>query len=823
MPSGLNLDTPQTNAPFKSKNRTLVMKSVFAIFAASTLIVTVNAHASQSVTQKQAISHSYHIPAGSLGQSLARFAVESGIALSFDPTLTGGLRSQGLSGEYSIQEAVQRLLEGTGLLMVSREDGSYTLIQVSQEGVTLAPLSVMESLPVWGSAESGYVHVGTTPIGPWEGRDLLDTPYSVNVVSHELIQNMQATSSDQVFKMNPVTQLHWPQTQNDSPYVSMRGFTVPTHARNGISRQKWNFAHGTTMEEVERMEVLTGLSGFLYGGGNVGGIVNFVTKRPTHERLNSITLGNTGGQNHYVHGDFGGRIDDAGRFGYRINAVAQDGETRIKHQTNQRTFISGAFDWQVTDNLLLEFDALRRDYRLEGRQAYWYLAPGVERPKASQLDSTKTWGQKWTMQDIESQRVGLNARWEASDNITVRAGYLKEFNSRSSISASNTIESDGTYSQRITVSEHAPQKIHGTGFYGYSDFAFNTGNIQHRLTLGLQMSDSIREDHPDGGYGNDYKGFSLESPTYFDKPASLPHGTLPTFSRYDLRTKTLTIGDDIAFNEKWSALVGLSHSQIGYRDYNVAGDQIAHYDESEITPTVSLLYKPQPNVTTYISYMEGLEQGGVAGETFGSLDVVNANAVLGPLVSQQVEAGVKGHIGGMLLTAAVFNIDKPFEYYHTLNNTQARFVQDGRQVHRGLELTATGRLTDRLTLVGGMTLLDAKIKKNQQNPQLEGNRPEDVATQMFKLYGEYDLPVMQGLTLTGGISHTGKRFGNNTNTDQLPAYTLADIGARYVLNPSANPLTLRLNVNNLTDQRYWVNRNFLGDARTIVFSANVNF
>ncbi|HWV16929.1 MAG TPA: TonB-dependent siderophore receptor [Cellvibrio sp.] len=675
-----------------------------------------------------------------------------------------------------------------------------------------------------GSADNGYKSEAISQVGIWEGRSLQDTPYSINVVSSELIENLQATSADQVFKINPATQYFWPQTQNDNPYVFLRGFQTTTFARNGISRQKWNYAHGTTMEEIERMEVLTGLSGFIYGAGNLGGMVNFITKKPTADRLNSITLGNAGGQNYYAHGDFGGQIDSNGTFGYRINLVTQDGETTIDKQNNKRDFISAAFDWQVTDSLLIDIDASKRDYRLDGRNAYWSLANNATpRPDADDIDTGKIWSHPWAMQEMESERLGTNIRWEISKNIKLRAGYLDEYNSRTGTTATNTIQANGTFNQRITTNEDAPQKIMGTGGYLFTDFHFSTGNIQHKLTTGLQNSTSIWDNYPDGSVGQNFNGLKLDKPVYFNEPVWAAHGTQPVYPAYDQRTRSLTIGDDIQFNQHWSALLGLSDSKVYYKNFNTSGVVTEHYKKSEVTPTVSLIYKPIEQLTTYASYMEGLEQGGVAGKLYQTYEVTNPDEIMDPLISKQVEWGIKASVGKLLLTSAIFNIDKPLEYYQILSETQAQFVQDGRQQHKGIEFSATGKITDNLTLLGGFTLLDAKVKDNKQFPEIEGKKPVGVAEKLIKFYSEYNISAVPGLSVNGGASYTGEFFGNNINTDKLPAYTLIDLGARYILPINDTLVTLRLNVNNLTDEHYWANQSFLGDPRNLVFSANVHF
>ena len=271
------------------------------------------------------------------------------------------------------------------------------------------------------------------------------------------------------------------------------------------------------------------------------------------------------------------------------------------------------------------------------------------------------------------------------------------------------------------------------------------------------------------------------------------------------------IGDDVKFNEQWSALVGISLVEISISDY-----WYDDYKGNAVTPNLSLIYQPLDNITTYASYSEGFEVAGIAENLHNSKTVINAGEVMKPLTSYQMELGAKIDVNGMLLTAALFEIDKSLEHYSAVNDNQYEFVQDGRQVHRGLEFTATGKLTENLTLVGGFTLLDAKTKENKANPEMEGKRPDGVAEHMFKLYAEYNITAIPGLVINGGFNHTGSFYGDSfTNTDKMDAYTLVDIGARYNLNLANKDVTLRLNINNVTDEQYWVGHVALGVRRTV--------
>lgn len=702
---------------------------------------------------------------------------------------------------------------------------TFALAEQDQQATKRLSTVKVEADAVEGSAEEGYRVDKVSQVGPWQGRELQELPYSINVIPAELIENVQAVNSDQLFRINPTTQLRRSQHENDQSGVNLRGFSMQVFYRDGVPGDQ--YGHGTTTEDVERMEILTGLSGFLYGPGNVGGVVNYVTKRPTEERLNKVTLGNSGGSNYYVNGDFGGKIDQDGRFGYRVILVEQAGETAVENQDIDKTFISGAFDWHITDDLLLQVNASDRDYQVKGAQAYWGLATGVTRPSADDIDTSISHGQPWTLRNYENQKWGIQMQWDANDAIQWRAAWHDNNSIREISGATNTVQLNGTYNQSVSGLYNAAndprlsEQIDSRG-QTYVDVKFDTGNISHKLTTGVTYSHSIQERFKTNVGNINYTGLSYSHTNYQPEPtpAAINRGARAPVS--DSKLTTWSVGDDIQFNDRWSLLAGVGHSTID--DANITNVFVSPgYKKSATSPTVSLIFKPASPITTYVSYIEAMERGGQAGDQYNGVDVTNAGQIFEPLISKQIEFGAKVTLGDILFSTAIFEIDKGLQYYDVTQPLAPTYVQDGRQVHKGIEFSAFGKATDNLTVIGGFTWLDAKITEQKQNPALEGKRPTQVAENFAKLHVEYQLPQLPAFTLTGGVNFNGEQFGNDMNTDKLGSYKIADIGARYVTTISDNLLTVRLDVYNLTDERYWANAGYLGDPRTLLVSANLQF
>lgn len=750
----------------------------------------------------------YDIAPGALSRVLTQFAAQAGIQVSVDASLTAGRNSPGLRGRQSVPAGLNALLAGTGLVSVPRGNGEFTLRPATTpDVVTLSSVTVSGSataaLQLDGLASEGYRATTVSSVGALGGMDLQNTPYAFSVVPRELLQNVQAQSPDDVYKLNPYTRSNVPQISGWSPSVSIRGFSGYNTAEDGLRR---SFNHAATIEDKERVEILNGLSGFLYGAAQPGGMINYVYKRPTLERYNSVTVGDYGGGQVYVHGDFGGRIDADGRAGYRLNLVKQDGGTAIDDQKIHRTLISGALDWQLTDKLLLELNAVYNHYQTRGNSAYWFFG---DNPRHGVPNPRKLWSQPWLNDEFENTKLLGKLTYRVNDNITLRGSYMRDYVDRlSQDHALNIVSAPGQYFQTGSAGGKT-KDVYDAG-QALADIGFHTGPLTHKVTVGYTMYSDKFWDTTYSASTGPVGPFDFSAPRHLSKPDFPPNDSRQFYAGRTLNQNFL-IGDAIDFSEQWSALVGINHSRIESSTLDSNGDRSQpDYRQSRNSPSVALMYKPLPWLTTYASYNEGLEQGGTAPDT-----ATNAGKAMPPMVSRQREIGLKATVGGMLLTGALFEIEKAYEFVDSGNT----YTQGGRQNHKGVEFGATGKLTDRVTVIGGVTLLDPKVKGGDN----DGKAPMDVPKVLAKLYSEYELPFLAGLSATGGIYYTGKQWANDGNSQRLPSYVTMDAGLRYATKVTGRPVTLRLNVNNLTNKNYWINSYYVGSPRSVALSAQVQF
>lgn len=665
-----------------------------------------------------------------------------------------------------------------------------------------------------GTEASGYRN-RTGQVGPLGKMTLKETPYSLNVTSGELIENSNAHTAADALKTNPTaTSMMSPGGYPSMSRIMVRGFTASdqNELRDGMSDRSFTWV---PMENVERVEVFNGLSGFLSGFGSSsgsGGTVNYVSKKPTDKPLANLTTGVYGGGTGFLHADLGGRVAAADdKFGYRVNLYHEDGSTYIDGGSQTRSLFSAAFDLRLADNTKLWTDIWHQRHYATGIQTY--IAPanwniqGV--PDASKFDATKQYGQDWTYNKSEKTVAGLGLDTKLSDVFSARIGYRHGVMWRDYALVTDIIQADGaTYNQYYTRSARQ-NEVTNSG-YAMLDAGFDTFGIHHDASAGYNGSKYyfVRGWDVPGSPGT--TGRLLGAST-INAPASFSNPNLSTggMTRHNpVRWDAFLVGDVIKFNEQWSILAGITHARYSSQlaDWGVTpatasvNEKATRLTQSADTPSTAIMFKPIPSVTTYASYMESLEPGGTAPATFNGVAVANAYQVMSPNVSKQYEVGVKNTIGGLDLNTALFRIEKANEY---TDPSDSIYKQDGLEIHQGIEFTGTGKLTEDLTFVGGFTWMDAHIQDAKGAPLTEGKTPINVPDWQGRLYLEYALPFLENLTLTGGSNYYGRRPVTATNTKFIHEAATVDLGLRYKPELHGHPMAINLGVTNLFDTSYW--------------------
>ncbi|MFW2599609.1 TonB-dependent siderophore receptor [Aliarcobacter butzleri] len=745
----------------------------------------------------------------SLKQAIEEISKKSNMPYMVDGKLLDGKKAPNIKNIEGVENALDEILKGTNLKAVI-EDGTILIREKAiGQGTVLEPISVNTGKN--GSAESGYLVEDVKTLGVWGNLSLQDTPYSMSIMSSDFLENTITNNMAQVAKQNPLLENKDGISEAGELNTNIRGFSVLTALIDGIPLP--NSSYGTSLKEVERVEIISGLSGFLYGSGNVGGTINYALKYPTNKPFTKISIGNNGGKNYYTSIDTSQNITD--KLSVRVNASHQGGDTAIENYEDEEKLIGVSFAYKPTDNLDLGLYYSHLE-SIKGTKPMWLITGKM--PNAKDFDTSKSYTPDWAKVDTNSDKVELKANYNFSDNLRLRTAYIyKEADRKRTIFYNYLNTNTGTLGR--TLYYFYPQTTKNDGAYAYLDGDFNTGSIQHSLTFGGSFG--TEKAYSSGGYNTPW-GASLGSNNladYNNWNYSIPNGTeSKSLDRKNFNTNVV-LGDNISFSEQWSALVGANYASME----NKNGQGVTQYDKSELTPTLSLIYKPIEDLTTYITYMESLEQGTVIDNSVDR----NDGKTFDPLKSKQYEIGAKYSINqDLLLSTALFRIEKAnnfTEYFADRGDGKTQTTtQDGEQINQGVEVLLTGKPTDSLTLQGGVTYLSPKVEKTDDKT-LEGKESTGIAKVQAKMYAEYRLPVSPKIFLNGGVYYTGTQWRDGANTEKLDAYTTVDFGARYETKLDGYDTTFRIYSSNITDEKYWVTRNYLGDPRSVAFNVTLKF
>uniref|UniRef100_UPI00258921A2 TonB-dependent siderophore receptor n=1 Tax=Pseudomonas sp. TaxID=306 RepID=UPI00258921A2 len=332
----------------------------------------------------------------------------------------------------------------------------------------------------------------------------IDTPFSIKSVSSEEIQQRQAGILSEAVKYNASVTSISASYGTHPATLAVRG--LPLDDLNGYKVDGMaNINRGVEMplEMFDSVEVLQGLSGFMYGFGSPGGIVNYVSKRPTDKTLFSVDAGYQSDNLYKEHIDLGGRLDDP-RFGYRLNLVHEEGDAASGGAAVNRTAVGLALDAKLTDDLTLNFDTLYQQRKTSGGTDI-VVSTAYALPKA--IDGSKRLYSNGSYTDVDYSLSTLSATYQFSPNWQGRLAYRYSDSDRRYVKDQYQISSDsGNYSDKVTSEYHGYDYNQAMGTL---EGKFTTGWFSHDVVLGgsysdLQSRKSVNTPKSTVGKGNLY-------------------------------------------------------------------------------------------------------------------------------------------------------------------------------------------------------------------------------------------------------------------------------------------------------------------------------
>ncbi|MGG5872416.1 TonB-dependent receptor [Pseudomonas peli] len=720
------------------------------------------------------------------------------------------------------------------------------------------------SVTVKGQQDTGYKVDKAS--SPKQTAPLLDTPQTFSVIPEALFKEQGARNLTDVLSNTPGISFNAGENgfASGTNNFSLRGFD--TSGSIFIDGARDNGSYTRDVFNVESVEVAKGPAAD-NGRGGAGGYINLVTKTPTLEEF-------IGGGISYAFDQYDSEARkrmtlDTNQVinettAARLNLLLEDsGVAGREHAENNSWGVapSVAFGLGTDTRAIFAYEHVqmsdRPDWGVSGSSVKGLKA--VYDPSLSSVDRDKFYGLKSDYDDTTSDAFLARVEHDLSTGLTLSnqtrwarvdrdARYTVPFQ----FLGGDQLRTDTQFYDRVNTSLSNQTNLSAQ---------FATGSLQHNLATGLELTREKSE-------GATYAAINPGNANIFDPDynrAGPAAERAAERNEVTVDTVALYVYDTIELNKQWQVTGGLrlENYQVDISSKTVAGAPVGPdgYDDTEFTVAgkLGLVYKPVEYGSIYAAYGRSVQPAGsflsnadisrVAGQAMPGL-VDGA----GPVKADSYELGTKWDFFDKRLStaAALFYTvkkDVPITGLDAGQAAPATLKGYGKQIVKGLELSATGKITDDWNVFAGIVFMDSERKhsaylddvRKRANAADYGTVDRTSGDELAftprvsgSLWTTYRLPV--GVTIGAGAKHVGssylgrpddaERIIPNGAVGKLPSYTTFNAMASYEVNPN---LDVRVNLDNLTDEEYAISTNWngrramLGDPRTLTLSTDFRF
>ena len=782
------------------------------------------ATASQGAFAASGSEHAYSIAPGSLDAVLGSFGQQSGGMIAVDSSLTTGMRSSGLSGNFAVDEGLQRLLAPLGLQAVTDGDGYRVVARPAQGNGELQLQATQVTSNQLGTITegSGSYTPGTIATATRMVLTPRQTPQSITVITRQHMDDFGLNSIDEVMRHTPGITVSTFDSERTNYYA--RGFSVENFQYDGIPTLRNSaYSSGQTLSDMaiyDRVEILKGATGLLTGAGAPGATINLIRKKPTREFKASIDVGAGSWDNYRTQVDVSGPLTDSGNIRGRAVAAYQDKHSFMDRYERKTGVYFGTLEADLSDDTLLTlgFDYQNNDPHASG----WSGSRPLFDRNGERIDVKRSYnnGANWSRWEQTTQSVFATLEHSFANGWVGKGQLTHQVNSYDAPLGSVM---SGPFPATGLSSIYANKFTGNTrtdAADAYFSGPFSLAGREHELVIGASASSA----HWQGkDYGNPtFLSANVIDFWNFDGKTTEPDWGAPT--QYNDTTTRQTAGYISArFNltDDLNLLLGTRLA-----NYWLTGDY--HTTETgRLVPYVGVTYDLNDNFTAYASYTDIFMP-----QTYNR---DRNNKVLEPDEGKNYEVGIKGEFyGGRLNTSlAYFEVhesnraEPDAEYNADPTNPSILYASVGTKAKaKGFEAEMSGELAPGWQAQAGFT---HKVIRGSDDEKISTWEPED----QLSLYTTYKFKgPLDRLTIGGGARWQNRSWQNiyNRAKDQYQdfsqdAYWLVDAMAKYQV---SEHLSTTLNVNNLFDKQYYTNIGFYntayyGDPRNVMVNTRWDF
>jgi iron complex outermembrane receptor protein len=668
----------------------------------------------------------------------------------------------------------------------------------------------------------------------------MDLPQSIQVLSSELIQDQAARQTTDLYRsISGVTQFSY-------SGITARGFRQDQVRYDGVQGDPYSGFSIPQLFNVERVEVLKGPTGMLYGSGQPGGLLNYVSKKPKFDDATEVSL--FAGNDSLLGGsvDTTGAINESETLAYRFGAYRQSKDSFRNNADEQNTLLSAGLTWLVNDDidLTLQYDHIDQDlsgHRLRG-------VP-VDDNGNFLTDISYSANKNSDFQRLKADVFQLIANTQITDyftNTTVirtldnkrtqqyheNLGLVGDLDPVVKVPSVGLLNMMGFPAEdSAMLRQFRDQKRENNEFSITTDFVYETSlfGLEHTLLLGGDYS-KIKEE-----FDNKFSDLTrTTNPDYFDDPSEIynPLIHVPTLdilnpvysadnSQYKIidrgitKTKRTRVGvylqDQIRINEQWIAIAGARFDK--FEDNETSSDK--KIDDDSISPRIGAIYQPSEQMSIFANRAEGFDPQSLSSQP-------NSGDIFTPETSIQHELGIKNVWldGSLHTTFTAYHIVKEDvtvgnpQYFEGSNKPEQ--VQIGEVTSKGLEVDIVGDITDNWTGTFNYAYNDAKITGGSPDDirNATGNQFANAPDHTLGLWTRYALPNLYS-SVALGADYVSERL--SLSGQKIKPYTTWDASWQTRI----NKFDIQLNLKNIFDKEYATsgfnerNGHFPGEPRSV--------
>ncbi|MBL6458377.1 TonB-dependent siderophore receptor [Belnapia sp. T6] len=661
------------------------------------------------------------------------------------------------------------------------QDGALQMPELRIEGVRETATGPVQGIAAERSAS------GTKTDTP-----LILTPQNVTVVTRQQMDLQNSRNLGEVLGYTASGQGILSDFRGE--YGTVRGFT-PDIYLDGLRVPVPVTAHSFRIEPwgMERVELLRGANSGLYGQGNLGGIINAISKAPYPGQTNEVAL--QGGSFGRIQGmfDLGGAIGSGDSLLWRFNGLVRDSDTYVDGGRDNRIYLAPSLTWRPTGDTTITLLAsyMRDDAGITGQ---WLPAFGTALyNRNGTIPRGRATGEPgWDRYHRSQYGAGARIEHRLNENWTLRSNLRGTYHEMDYASIYASGFSPANQQRMLArVASYQNPSYRSFAIDNQAEGRVTTGPLEHTLLFGLDY-------RVQGLHARTFSAaagaLDVFTPSYGYRPGVLP---LTASNNQTIQQTGLYLQDQVRLDRWYLTLTGRQDFADTSTHNNRTNIESSQRD-AHFTGRAALLYAFDFGLSPYVSYATSFLPN------IGTLAPTRGGGAFAPTTGEQFEAGIKYQPPGQasLYSATLFQLTQ--QNVLTTDPTNTTYsIQTGEVRVRGLELEARLALTPALNLLASWTAQDPEVTKT--NTGNLGMRPAAIPAHTGALWADYSFAVLDELrvTLGGGMRYLGNTLGNGAPSASspqfhVPSFTLFDAVARV----DWRQWRLAVNATNLSNETY---------------------